>query len=85
VYRKRIFHARHVYFYKQCPLVFLVKKLIKKIKKEVVLSAIGEFKNLQIDIIIIIKNIIIIVSYVLKYRNLIQNIFSYGKLRSIYT
>jgi hypothetical protein len=85
VYRKRIFHARHVYFYKQCPLVFLVKKRIKKIKKEVVLSAIGEFKNLQIDIIIIVKNIIIIVSYVLKYRNLIQNIFSYGKLRSIYT
>lgn len=85
MYRKRIFHARHVYFYKQCPLVFLVKKLIKKIKKEVVLSPIGEFKNLQIDIIVIDKNIIIIVSYVLKYRNLIQNIFSYGKIRSIYT
>lgn len=85
MYRKRRFHARHVYFYKQCPLVFLVKKLIKKIKKEVVLSAIGEFKNLQIDIIVIDKNIIIIVSYVLKYRNLIQNIFSYGKIRSIYT
>lgn len=85
MYRKRIFHARHVYFYKQCPLVFLVKKRIKKIKKEVVLSAIGEFKNLQIDIIIIVKNIIIIVSYVLKYRNLIQNIFSYGKFRSVYT